>query len=188
MKKSQKFLTVDNLSEKLKQAKSLIFADYSGLKVDQINKLRQEIKKVGGEFEVIKNTLLGKAMQNAEWSREAGSRSAGQIENEQLKGPTAALWIYNDDISPLKVLDKFIKKNELPKIKLGFWGKESLDAEKIIQLANLPGLEELRVKLIGFLKSPLYQLTNALNCDIRKLVVILKTASTKVSAVKGGEN
>ena len=178
MKKSQKMFTVDNLTEKFKQAKSLIFTDYSGLKVDQINKLRQEIKKAGGEFEVVKNTLLRKASQNGEW----------RMENEQLNGPTAALWIYNDDISPLKVLDKFIKKNELPKIKLGFWGKESLDAEKIIQLANIPGLEELRVKLIGFLKSPFYRLTNALNCDIRKLVVILKTASTKVSAVKGGEN
>jgi len=178
MKKSQKMFTVDNLTEKFKQAKSLIFADYSGLKVDQINKLRQEIKKAGGEFEVIKNTLLSKASQGGKW----------QIENEQLKGPTAALWIYNDDISPLKILDKFIKKNELPKIKFGFWDKEMIDGEKITQLANLPGLEELRAKLVGFLKSPLYQLTNALNCDIRKLVVILKTASTKVSAVKGGEN
>jgi len=170
MKKSQKFLTVDNLSEKLKQAKSLIFADYSGLKVDQINKLRQEIKKAGGEFEVIKNTLLSKASQGGKW----------QIENEQLKGPTAALWIYNDDISPLKVLDKFIKKNELPKIKLGFWGKESLDAEKIIQLANLPGLEELKAQLVGFLKSPLSRLTTNLKGNLLKLLYLLKT--------KGGEN
>jgi len=170
MKKSQKFLTVDNLSEKLKQAKSLIFADYSGLKVDQINRLRQEIKKVGGEFEVIKNTLLSKASQGGKW----------QIENEQLKGPTAALWIYNDDISPLKVLDKFIKKNELPKLKFGFWDKEIIDAEKITQLANLPGMEELRARLIGFLKSPLYRLTTNLNSNVLKLLYLLKA--------KGGEN
>ena len=162
--------TVDNLTEKFKQAKSLIFADYSGLKVNQINKLRQEIKKAGGEFEVIKNTLLSKASQGGKW----------QIENEQLKGPTAALWIYNDDISPLKILDKFIKKNELPKIKLGFWGKESLDAEKIIQLANLPGLEELRAQLTGFLKSPLSRLTTNLKGNLLKLLYLLKT--------KGGEN
>jgi len=170
MKKSQKFLTVDNLSEKLKQAKSLIFADYSGLKVDQINKLRQEIKKVGGEFEVIKNTLLSKASQSGKW----------QIENEQLKGPTAALWIYNDELTPLKVLDNFIKKNELPKIKFGFWDKEMIDAEKITQLANLPGLEELRAKLVGFLKSPLSRLTTNLNGNLLKLLFLLKT--------KGGEN
>jgi len=185
MKRSQKIFTVDNLSEKLKQAKSLIFADYSGLKVNQINKLRQEIKKVGGEFEVIKNTLLRKASENA---RLPAGQGEWRIENGKLEGPTVALWIYNDDIKPLKILDNFIKKNELPKIKFGFWNKEMINEEKIIQLANLPSLEELRAKFIGSLKSPLYRLTNALNCDIRKLVVILKTASTKVSAVKGGEN
>lgn len=178
MKKSQKIFEIDNLTEKLKQAKSLIFADYSGLKVGQINKLRQEIKKAGGEFEVVKNTLLRKASEGGKL----------KIEDSELKGPTVALWIYNDDIQPLKVLDNFIKKNELPKIKFGFWNSEMLSNEKITQLANLPGIEELRAKLVGFLKSPLYGLKNALNCDIRKLVVILKTASTKVSAVKGGEN
>ncbi len=169
MKKSQKIFTVENLSEKLKQAKSLIFADYSGLKVVEINKLRQEIKKAGGEFEVIKNTLLTKASQSNEW----------QIEGEQLKGPTVALWIYNDDISPLKILDKFIKKNELPKLKFGFWDKEMIDAEKITQLANLPGMEELRARLIGFLKSPLYRLTTNLNGNVMKLLYLLK--------MKGGE-
>ena len=170
MKKSQKIFTVDNLSEKLKQAKSLIFADYSGLKVGEINKLRQENKKAGGEFEVIKNTLLTKASQGHEW----------QIESEQLKGPTVALWIYNDDISPLKILDKFIKKNELPKIKFGFWNKEMMNEEKIIQLANLPSIEELRAKFIGSLKSPLYQLTTNLNSNVLKLLYLLKA--------KGGEN
>lgn len=170
MKKSQKIFTVDNLSEKLKQAKSLIFADYSGLKVGEINKLRQEIKKAGGEFEVIKNTLLTKASQGNEW----------QIGGEQLKGPTVALWIYNDDISPLKILDKFIKKNELPKIKFGFWNKEMINEEKIIQLANLPGIEEMRAKFTGFLKSPLYRLTTSLNSNVLKLLYLLKA--------KGGEN
>ena len=170
MKKSQKIFTVDNLSEKLKQAKSLIFADYSGLKVVEINKLRQEIKKAGGEFEVIKNTLLTKASQGNEW----------QIEEEQLKGPTVALWIYNDDISPLKILDKFIKKNELPKIKFGFWNKEMINEERIIQLANLPGIEEMRARLTGFLKSPLYRLTTNLNSNVLKLLYLLKA--------KGGEN
>ena len=170
MKKSQKIFTVDNLSEKLKQAKSLIFADYSGLKVGEINKLRQEIKRAGGEFEVVKNTLLRKASQNGKWT----------MENEELKGPTVALWIYNDDIKPLKILDNFIKKNELPKIKFGFWNTEMLDNEKITQLANLPGIEELRAKFIGFLKFPFYRLATNLNGNVLKLLYLLKA--------KGGEN
>jgi large subunit ribosomal protein L10 len=170
MKKSQKFFTVDNLKEKLKLAKALVFTDYSGLKVDQINKLRQEIKKAGGEFEVVKNTLLRKASENSEL----------KIKNLELKGPTAALWLYSDDVAPLKILDAFIKKNELPKIKFGFWDKNLIDEAKITQLANLPSLAELQVKLIGFLKSPFYQLTTNLNGNVLKLLYLLKA--------KGGEN
>jgi large subunit ribosomal protein L10 len=163
MKKSQKFLTVDNLSAKLKQAKSLIFADYSGLKVNQINKLRQEIKKAGGEFEVIKNTLIQLALKNSQLT----------IENSQLEGPTAGLWLYSDDLTPLKTLMAFIKKNELPKIKFGFWDKTVIDSEKIKELANLPSLEELRAKLVGFLKSPLFGLYNGLTWNLKKMVFIL---------------
>ena len=170
MKKSQKFFTVDNLKEKLKATKALILTDYSGLKVEQINQLRQDIKKSGGEFEVVKNTLLNKASATSEF----------KIEKGKLKGNTAALWLYSEDLAPLKALDTFIKKNELPKFKFGFWNKGLLEAEKIKELASLPGLEELRAKLVGFLKSPLSGLTYNLKGNLFKLVYLLKA--------KGGEN
>jgi len=170
MKKSQKFFTVDNLKEKLKAAKALILTDYSGLKVDQINQLRQNIKKSGGEFEVVKNTLLSKASENSDL----------KIEKDKLEGNTAALWLYSDDLAPLKALDTFIKKNELPKLKFGFWDKSLIEMEKIKELASLPGLAELQAKLVSFLKSPLSDLTYKLKGNLFKLVYLLKT--------KGGEN
>jgi large subunit ribosomal protein L10 len=170
MKKSEKFFTVDNLKEKLKTAKALILTDYSGLKVEQINQLRQDVKKSGGEFEVVKNTLLGKASENSEF----------KIEKGKLEGNTAALWLYSDDLSPLKALDTFIKKNELPKLKFGFWNKDLIETEKIKELANLPSLKELQAKLVGLLKSPLSALAYNLKVDLFKLVYLLKA--------KGGEN
>lgn len=168
MATQKKVFTVDNLTEKLKQAKALILADYSGLKVSQINGLRAEIKKAGGEFEVIKNTLLCLAAKNSE----------SRIQNLELSGPTVALWIYEEDITPLKNLYAFIKKNELPKLKLGFWNGEQITVERIEQLANLPSLEQLRANLVGQLKSPLCHLHRSLNWNIQKLVLVLK---------KGGE-
>ena len=170
MKKSQKFFTVDNLKEKLKAAKALILTDYSGLKVDQINQLRQNIKKSGGEFEVVKNTLLSKASENSDL----------KIEKDKLEGNTAALWLYSDDLAPLKALDTFIKKNELPKLKFGFWDKSLIEMEKIKELASLPGLAELQAKLVSFLKSPLSDLNYNLKSNLFKLVYLLKT--------RGGEN
>jgi len=170
MKKSQKFFTVDNLKEKVKQAKGLVLTDYSGLKVEQINQLRAEIKKTGGEYEVVKNTLL----------KMAAKESNINLEDNLLEGATAALWLYNEDLAPLKTLDTFIKKNELPKVKFGFWGRDLLDEDKFKELANLPNQEQLRGKLVGILKSPLFGLAYNLKGNLYKLVYILKA--------KGGEN
>jgi len=169
MPNTKKIFTVQNLAEKLKQAKGLILTDYSGLNVSQINNLRKEIKKAGGEFEVVKNNLIRLAAQNSQLA----------TNDWQLTGPTAALWIYNQDLSPLKILDNFIKQTELPKIKFGFWEGEVLEKEKISQLANLPGIDHLRAQLLASLQSPTFRLANALSWNLKKLILVLKA--------KGGE-
>jgi len=175
MKKTQKVFTIDNLKEKVKQSKALILTDYSGLNVEKINELRFSIKKAGGEYEVVKNNLL----------HLASKESQMEIEKDKLEGPTAALWIYEDNVSPLKELDKFIKKNEFPKIKLGFWDKELLSVEKIKELANLPGLEELQARLVAFLKAPMFGLAYTLKGNLNKLVYVLNAKKEKM---EGGDN
>lgn len=170
MVKQDKVYTVQNLEEKLKQAKAVVLADYHGLKVSQMAELRQEIKKAGGEFEVVKNTLLHRA----------ADESKIQIDPEVLQGPTAVLWAYEDQIAPLKALMNFAKANDLPKIKFGLLDQVATPIERIKQLASLPSKEELKAKLVSTLQSPLYGLDNALNWNLRKLVLVLK--------MKGGES
>jgi len=164
MPTTKKILTVQNLASKFKQAKGLILTDYSGLKVSQINELRNEIKKTGGEFEVIKNTLLCLAAETSKF----------EFQNSNLTGPTAVLWIYNQDLSSLKALDNFIKRTELPKIKFGFWEGKQISPERIKELANLPEFSELQAYLISFLQSLPCQLVWVLNNNIAKLIFILK--------------
>lgn len=149
----------------------MVLTDYRGLNVTQMAELRRAIKKAGGEFEVVKNTLLELAM------KEGLPRKF--TEGEPLQGPTAALWTYEDDLAPLKALNDFIKKTDLPKIKLGFWDGQPISIERIKELASLPTMEELKAKLVAFLQSPIYSLNSVLSWDLRKLVCILKT--------KGGE-
>lgn len=185
MPSSKKIFAVQNLTEKVKKTKALILTDYAGLKVGQINELRTELKKVGAEYEVVKNNLLLKA----------GESSKFKVQSLKLTGPTAALWVYQaDDVTPLKTLAAFIKKNELPKIKMGFWEKELISAEKVMQLASLPGFKELRAMLVGMLNSPINRLVYALNSNLQKLIFVLGAASTnlaankaKVTAAEGGE-
>ena len=66
----------------------------------------------------------------------------------------------------------------MPKIKLGFWEKELISAEKVMQLASLPGLNELQAKLVGILNSPINRLVLTLNGNLQKLVFVLKGVKT----------
>lgn len=168
MKKTEKIYQVENLEEKIKQAKAIAFASYQGLNVDQITSLRKDIKKAGGEFEVAKNTLLTRAF-----------KKTGLDLSEPLKGPNAVVWAYENETSPFKALADFSKTNETLKIKHGFLGEETISLEKIMHLASLPSMDELRAKLVGGLSSPISGLHNALSWNLNKLILVLKNAQAK---------
>lgn len=173
MPTTKKVFTVQNLEEKIRQAKGLILTDYSGLDVSQISQLRSEVKQAGAELEVVKNNLLRLALEKV-------LKEKPEI---NIEGPTAVLWLYQEDPSPLKTLNNFIQQNEIPKIKFGFWEQQLIDEEKIKYLATIPGKTELQAKLVGLLKSPSYRLWQSLSFNLIKLLLILKAKSEK-----GGEN
>lgn len=166
MPSEKKIKIARNITESLKKAKALVLADYRGLNVAQMSELRTAVKKAGGNFEVVKNTLLKLAVKNSQFS----------ILNSQFDftGPTAALWAFEDDPEPIKIFVNFTKQNELPRIKFGIWGGEPISEEKIRQLASLPGIKELQAQLVSRLQSPISGLVFGLNWNLQKLVIILK--------------
>lgn len=165
MPTQKKIFTVQNLTQKLKDAKALFLADYRGLSVTQMADLRAEVKKAGGELEVVKNRLLGRAAKEAKTA----------IADEALTGPTAVLWAFDDEIEPLKAMDNFAQKAGLPKIKFGIFKGKTISLDRIKELASLPTAEELRVRLLNTLQSPAFGLVNALNWNLKKIVYVLKT-------------
>lgn len=172
MASSKNIAIVRNISESLKKAKALVLADYKGLNVAQMSELRSAVKKAGGNFEVTKNTLLKLAAKNSQFS----------IPDDQLIGPTATLLAFEDDPAPIKAFVDFARQNDLPRIseacpfriKFGLWEGQPIAVERILQLASLPGIKELRAQVVGRLQSPLTGLANALNWNLQKLVFILK--------------
>ena len=180
-KKSQ---IVEELTEKLKKAKSFVLADYSGLPVSQQQELRSQIKAAGGEFTVAKNTLLKLAFQNSQFPISPGSTEDPRQsrDNFQLEGPTAILFSYEDEIAAIKVLVNFSKEFELPKIKAGFFEGEIIEKEAIFALAEIPGKKELQAQLVYTINSPISRLVNVLSSDIRKLIFIISNLK------RGGEN
>jgi len=168
---SKKNITeVKSLTDKLADAKSFILVDYRGLTVEQVTKLRQEVKKEKGELRVAKNTLLRLAL-------EKSLEDKKQLENfnQALAGPTMALFSFDDPIAPLKVLSEFSKEVELPKIKVGLLGASFLPASKVEELASLPGRDHLRAKAISQLQAPIFGFVNVLEGNLRKLVYALNS-------------
>lgn len=170
MPSQQNITAVRDLSDKLSRAKLVILSDYSGLPVNLQRDLREKITQTGGQFLVAKNTLFKLAFQE---KRKGLPRDVEDV----LRGPTAFLFAFEDEIAPIKALIEFSKEHELPKSKLGIWLKPSerlLSEEEINELAELPTKDQLRSQLIGSLNTPISRLVHVLSGNYKKLVFVLK--------------
>lgn len=166
--------SVKSLSEKIGRAKTLAFADYRGLTVNQISKLREKVKEAGGEVLVTKNTLIKKALRENKYP---------DFDAKNLEGPTAAIFAYEDEILPVKTVADGAKVTGLPAFKFGFFGKDLLDISGLNLLASLPSKHELQAKAVGALSGPIYGIVSVLSGNIRNLVSVLDQASKKSQSV-----
>ncbi len=172
--KQQKQDTVAILTDKVSEAKSVVFTDYKGLNMSQLSELRQKLAESGAEFTITKNSLLKFALQKAKLQG---------LDDKILEGPTATLFAFDDEINPIKILTKSLKDYQIGSIKAGLLNGEVLDSYKVNKLAQLPTKDELRAKVVGSLGSPLYGIVGVLQANIRNLVYALE----QVRIVKGGE-
>ena len=162
---------VTELSQKVNKAKSIIFTNYQGLTHQQLERLKKTVKKLEAEYITTKNTLLKRALEIKNL----------KFEPENLKEPTATLFIYNDIVGPLKELAAVIKELKLPKIKFGIFEGKIITEKEINKIATLPPLPILQAQLLGQMKAPISGLHRALNWNIQKLVLTLNAIQTKKS-------
>lgn len=167
--KTQKKKVIDELADKIRRQKFLIFTDIKGTGVGAIQKLRREIKKTQGEFRVAKKTLISLAFK----------QEKKEIDMTQFVGSLALAFGYDDPIVIAKILANFEKKNEYFKILGGLIEDKFLNAGEIKELAKIPSREELLVRLVGSIKSPISNLVNVLRGNLRNLVGILTALQNK---------
>jgi len=151
---AQKEEEVKKLAEKIKSAKVVVLTDYRGITVEQVTKLRADLRAVKAEYVVIKNNITRRAL------KEAGVEG---IEESVLEGPTALIIGQEEYLSPIKALYAFVKENDFYKIKSGIVEGKVSSAEEIITLAKLPSREELIAKLAGALLGNITKLAIALD-------------------------
>ncbi len=166
MPNKKNLATLATLTEKVAKAKSVIIADYSGTTANQQVQLRATITKAGGEMVVAKNTLIDIALGKGKLS-------------DSLHGMNAAIFGYEDPVSPVKAMFEFQKKNEKLDIKQGFMDDRVLSIAEVITLSKLPSKTELLSKLLMILKSPGTNLVNVLNAGPRNLVYALSAIAKK---------
>lgn len=143
---------VAELKEKLEKSKLVILTDYRGINVEDVTKIRANLREVKCEHKVAKNTALKFAIKEA---------NIEGIE-EYLVGPTAITFSYDDYVAPAKVLYDYAKNSDFYKIKAGIMDGKLVTADEIIKLAKLPSREAL---LAG--------LATALLANIRNVAVVL---------------
>ena len=148
----------EELKSKFEKSKLVILADYRGINVEDITKIRADLRKSECEYVVAKNSTLKFAVKGTE------------VEgiSEFLEGPTAVTFSYDDYVTPAKVLYDYAKDSEFYKIKAGIMDGKVISAEEVIKLAKLPSKEML-----------LTQLATVLLANIRNLAVVLDQVAKK---------
>lgn len=160
---------VKRLTEELKESKAVVFTDYRGIKTNDINKLKKELKNSGTNLQVIKRNLIELSLKNAKLD----------VSVSKMDGQISIIVSKEDEVTPAKILTNFAKENENLKILGGILGKEEMSVEEIESLARLLGKEELKAKIVGSLKSPITGFVNVLSGNLRGLVNALKAIEDK---------
>lgn len=163
LKRAEKEQLVKEMTDSLANAKTVIFVNYQGLKVKEIQDLKKSLREQGIGFQITKNTLLKIALKNQNIN----------IDETLLDQPVAAIWGLSDEVVPAKKTVEFGKTAQKLEIIGGIVNGQFADATMIKQLAALPGRDELYAKLVGTLNAPMSRLVNALQGNLRSLVYIL---------------
>ncbi len=154
---NQKKAKVEELSEKFKKAKMIVFTEYRGITVEDDTKLRAQVRADGNDYCVVKNSTIVHAL-----------KAAGIEGIDTLEGPTAVVIGYEDYVAPAKVANDFAKDHDFYTIKAGVMDGKLIDLAEVKKLASLPS------------KDTLYSmLASALLGNIRNLAVVLDQAREK---------
>lgn len=165
MTTQRKLQIVQQLSELLSQSNIIIASDYRGLSVAEMSQLRCQLREMGIEYHVVKNTL-------AKFAAEKVSKPGL---SQLLQGPIALAFGYGDITQPAKALADYYRSSKITlSIKGGLLDGQVLSAEEVSSLATLPPPEVLRARLLGVLQSPVFALQNLLSTNLRGLTPTLK--------------
>jgi large subunit ribosomal protein L10 len=177
MLKSDKERLVAELTDRLREAETLLVADYRGLTVTEIDGLRTQLLQHGARFQVVKNTL----------TRRAAEAAGAEALLTLLDGPTAIAFLETggDPLAVAKALADVARTGRTLVIRGGILDGAAITAEEVEELAKLPPADVLRAQLVGALTGPL-QVVGLFAAPMRDFVGVLDARIRQLEEVGEG--
>lgn len=166
--KEQKATITKDLTDHFLRQKSAVFIDFRGLDNKAIVGIRGKIRNEALAYKVAKKTLLRRAL-----------KEAGLPELPALEGEIAAVFGFNDEVAPARILYGLAKKHDKLKILGGILENIFIGKDEVIALASLPSKQELLGRLVGVINAPVQNFVYVLNGNIGNFVRVLQALSQR---------
>lgn len=143
LNRTEKQASVEQISALAAKAQSLVLAEYRGIPVDEMTKLRKQARENGVHLQVFKNTL----------ARRAVAGTAYESVSNDMTGPL--IYGFSEDaVAAARVINDYAKTNDKMVIRAGVVNGKQLDPEGVKQLAGIPSREVLLARLLGVMQAP----------------------------------
>ena len=173
MKKEDKAVILAEVTEKLKKANGIYLTEFSGLTVEQVSNLRNQFRKAGIEYKVVKNTLIKKALKEAKLS----DKLVGG-----LKNTTALALSYDDPIAPAKIIKQFSGEVDKLKFKMASIEGAVFESNRLNEIAGMAGRVENIAKAIGIVNQVIVRVPSTMNAVMRGLMQAVNEVAKKQNA------
>ncbi|MDD2332550.1 MAG: 50S ribosomal protein L10 [Candidatus Cloacimonetes bacterium] len=173
MIQAYKYDIVKDLKARLENAMAIVLVDYKGINIEEVNNLRNQFRSNQVDYFVQKNTLIKLAL------NDLGITGL----DDYLVGPTAVAVCKADEVTPARVLTKFLKEvmedKAFPKFKAGYVAGHVFSADDLKSLASLPSREELLAKVLSCMQAPISNLLGVTQGIIKKFVYAVDDLAKK---------
>ena len=176
MTREQKQEFITDLQDRLARAEAIYLTDFTGLDVQAMTSLRRQLKQSNGEYLVVKNRLLKRAMADSELPDISS----------YLTGPTGVVFGLDSPVDAAKAVVDFAKENgDRPVFKVGLMESGILGPEEIAAVSRLPSREELLSQVAGVLSGPLSSLVSVLGGKLQEMAGLADALREQVESQDG---
>ncbi len=171
MPTAEKSRTIEQAKDWYAKASGIVFTDYKGLKVKELQELRANLRSKGGELHVLKNTLF----------RIAAGEDSAKLPADLHNGTTAFTFVFENEAEVSKALLDYAKTSKKLIVKGGFFGGKAFNAAEVQALSELPPKDVLISMVIGLIASPISNLIGTVEALYADPIRVIGAVADKVA-------